>query len=730
MEPTASPQQRGVLGQMIISWVACVWVAMSFPCRAAETTPLIATYDSVRTAFLRESFEEVTTLAQSFVHQSQVLPDEVARVRCWWALSLDRLQRPHEALKVLDVLKTELSADDPFWAEVLFWEGEISRRAFQMVRARLSYQQLLERAPRSIWAAQARVGLGKVLIHEQALTEALEQFQTVAAQKENQTLAQDAALLEGFCLVQLKRFQQATRVLQDLLDRSQNPDTVAQVAFYLGESLTGLDRFEQAQQAYQRSIDVKPDSPWAWASGFGLGWVQYQSGDCEACLHTLERYLTPTTKDRNASYQTEARFAQAGCLMRLGREPEALTLFERILSDDFKHPLALQTGLTLVDIYRRHGDILRAVGVLESLSDRPLDPIPRAQLQLKAGSIALDQGQFLQARRFFKLASEVGQLAIRQVSLAGLADVEMFLGNVGQAQVYYEQGITLSPQTPEAAYASYQLGRLNLESGSFDQAMEIFQRLTSSTDASIAQDAALALALAHVRRGENRLARGYLQALAQQQGNPTATARTFYYLALLAIDEADEESASAFCQQTIQGAPDSEEALEARLLLAELTARQSTDASVQELQRVYATEKLPLRHRARVAQRLGDITHKDGRYAEAIRWYEIAYEVFPNIEGELGYSIASCYEEAADIELAIHRYQKLKQAPWRVRGQLAAARLLERQNQLDQAKAIYIALAQEPIPEAKVLQERLAFWDQQTWQQPQRMSVSGDVYKE
>jgi hypothetical protein len=78
--------------------------------------------------------------------------------------------------------------------------------------------------------------------------------------------------------------------------------------------------------------------------------------------------------------------------------------------------------------------------------------------------------------------------------------------------------------------------------------------------------------------------------------------------------------------------------------------------------------------------------------------------------GEATYRIAACYEEAGDFEVAVGWYQKIEQAPWQVRGQLAAAKLFERLDRPAQAREIYEALAQQPIPEAKLIRERLATW--------------------
>jgi len=45
---------------------------------------------------------------------------------------------------------------------------------------------------------------------------------------------------------------------------------------------------------------------------------------------------------------------------------------------------------------------------------------------------------------------------------------------------------------------------------------------------------------------------------------------------------------------------------------------------------------------------------------------------------------------------------------WRIRGQLAAAKLLEREGQWQEAMTLYGAITHQPVPEAKIAQERLA----------------------
>jgi tetratricopeptide (TPR) repeat protein len=671
-----------------------------------QASPLEPTpgYPTIQRAFLQEEFELVATLAQTFIEQNPDVP-EASRVGIWLALSLDRLQRSHEALKELDRVKGRLDPGDPLWPEVLFWEGDVSRRALQMIRAKLAYRQLLERYPASTWASQAQLGLGFIYLHQQAFESAIGYFHEVTLRQVGTPVALDALLFTGVCHLQLQQFKEAAEVFELLLGQLQDPTVVAQAAFYLGEGLSGLGRYEDAVLAYQRALAHSVKTQWGHLAQFGLGWAYYRVDRCDESVEAFERYLKPRGGD---DHRTEALFAQGSCLMKLGREQDALSRFEQIVSHDPGHPLAVESGFVIVDASWREERLTPAKELLHTLLRWQLDRASRAKVHLRLGAIALEQGNAAQARTVFALAGESDEPSIQQAALTGLGNVQMFLGDLTAAKQFYEEAIQVSDHTPQADQATYQLGRIHLQVGALEEAIDVFQRLTASTDAALADDARLALVIAYLNRHEEGLARPLLDLLRQERP-PSAVARAAYYEALLALGEGNEAAAQQLCEQAIANAPRTDEAFEARLLLADLQARETSVREAMEwLQRVSASERLPRGRRAKLAKRLGDFARSEQAYVEAIRWYEEAARLLPSLSGEAGYRMASCYEEAGDIEVAMRWYQAIDQPLWRVRGQLAAAKLLERQDRRKEAEAIYLSLAEEPIPEAKVVRERLA----------------------
>jgi len=365
--------------------------------------------------------------------------------------------------------------------------------------------------------------------------------------------------------------------------------------------------------------------------------------------------------------------------------------------------------LILVDAYRQQERFTLAKQLLHTLLRRRLDTRGRAHVQLRLGAIALDQGNAAQAQTVYQLAAASVDPTIRQAALSGLGDVQIFLGDLEAAARLYEEAVKRSEHTPVAMRAKYQLGRIHLQRRAFDEAAAIFRRLVEQAAPGLVEDARLALALTSLNQGATDTAHTALGAIRQQRPGSVAAARAAYYLALLMLEQGEEEAAERFCRETIARAPRADEAVDARLLLADLLARRtSVRDAIGWLSASSQSATVPWRHRARIAKRLGDFAREEGAYVEAIRWYDEAMRLLPSLRGEATYRIASCYEDGSDHELAMLWYHAVSQPPWNIRAQLSLAKLLERHDRLTEAKAIYEVLAREPIPEAGVVRERLA----------------------
>lgn len=693
------------------------------------------TYTSVQSAFLREEFAQVVRVMEPLIQAMPFefgQPETVAnttRLWLWYALSLERLQRFPEALRAIDRIKAGLSTCPPsavkpagvetLWPEVLFWDGEISRKGLKLVRARLAYQRLLHEFPRSPWRAQAQLGLGLALFQQQAYETALESLQEAAktALPASPT-GREALILAGLCRLQLAQFEQAGRAFRELAEQAgDQPEVRARVLFYLGEALTGLRRFEEAAGIYQQAIEADSGSRWALQAQFGLGWSLFQQHRCRESIRAFDEYQHRAGR---TSPRLDLLYAQGRCLMELGDDAAGAACFEQIRREDPEETLAIEATLSLAELYQRQRRVREAMALVDEVLRRAFEPEQLAQANVRLGSLYLAQGEAGKALVQFQSARDAAPRDVRQHALNGLGDAHLFLGNLEEASRSYQAAIGLSPATQPAWYAAYQLARLHLQAGRVQEALQGFRSLAMRPLPAawpgevralreLQHDARLALAFAYLSNAQPDLARAELEQIRQEDATSPHAIRGGYYLALLALQEGRFADVQRLCEDVIDRVPHSDEALEARLLLADIIATRSSagEALAMLEHSIRSLQELPGSHRGRLAKKLGDLARQADGYARAIRWYEHAWEMLPAQRGELEYRLASCYEEGGDLALAIRRYRAITQPPWAVRGQLAAAKLLEREERWQDAMAVYEAVRQQPVPEAKVAQERL-----------------------
>ena len=717
------------------SWACGLWAAAIASVAMAQVVALTEEqYVSVQTAFLQENFQKVVQLAQPLLAGSALeVPSaldrssaiaRMTRVWLWYALSLERLQRTNEALQEIDRLKTVLAgvseettiqvSQDSMWPEVLFWEGEISRKGFQLVRARLAYQHLLMSFPNSSWRTRAQLGLGLVLFDQQSYDGARQQVRAVSGAGSSAPWAREALIVEALCDLKLKQLAEANTLFDQLLQQSLEPELRTQVLFYRGEALTGLGRYADASESYRQALARDPRSVWAGLSQFGLGWSEFQQGHCQDSLQAFDAFLAkgqPAMFSRNAQdVRAELWFAQGRCLMQTGQEEQAQQKFDAIRQHFPEHPLAVDATLAAAELLERQQQFSKATALLQPLLDEAsLTTDQRQQSRLRWGSLLLASGDAARAAVQFDLAKDAGDPEVRQVAFNGLADAEMWLGHADRAAQGYLQTLQISQTNAAGLYAAYQLGRLAVQAGRVPEAIERFQLLARQADSPLALEAQVALAMAYLSNGQAQDARATLEGLRQSAANTIHAARAGYYLALLSVQEGHLTDGRQLCEEVMQRAPGSEEALDARLLLLDLAGdRVSSKHTIEELRHIISSlSGAQVRQRGKLEKKLAELLRQTHGYAQAIHWYELAWEELPAQRGEIEYRIASCYEELGDMALAIHRYQAATQAPWQIRGQLAAAKLMEREEQWDQAKAVYQRITAQAVPEAKIAQERL-----------------------
>lgn len=677
-------------------FIGLVLVATSVS--TAGALELSTSYMAVQRAFLREDFSKASRLAESYINTKRS-ETKSAQVWLWWVLSLDRLGRTDLALERLKDLKTEISPDDPLWPEIWYWEGDLSSRAQDMVRARVAYQRLLQEYPDSTWTAQAQLGLGLAYLKQQAYSRAMPYFKNLARQQAGTSIAEEARLFIGICAYQMQRYWETVAVFNALLPQIEDPRRLAQVAFYLGESLRHLDRTDQAHEAYQKAVNAPSDSRFGSLAAFALGWESYAGGSCKEAVGYFDRFLKAGISEN----RDQGLLAKADCLARSQEPDRAVELLTTLVEEYPRTDPAIEGVFRLSEYWYQQGALDQAHHWMNILKTWSPSSRIAARRQLHLGKLALHEGRPDVALNAYREVVDSGEIGLRQAALSGLGDTYLYLGQHRSAREFFERAAEMDPGTDYAAYAVYQLGKLYLEQEDWGRAKEHFADLLEDPASGLQSDAQLAMGLMALAQNQDILAKEQFRHLIEKQPDSPAAAKARFYLGLLKLDE-DREQAKDLFSKTIDILPRSEEAVEARILLVEFG---SGFENLAQLAEMVDDVRLAASQRASISDYLAQRALGENRLVEAIRWFDRSIILNPAKEGQSVYHMAEAYEAGGDIPLALNWYQSINSVPWQTRGRFAAAKLFERQGDVDAVIGIYESLAQESIPESKVVQERL-----------------------
>ncbi len=675
----------------------CLCLVTAMPC--VQAFEVSSDYMMVQQTFLKEDFNQTSVLAENYV-RSFPHADKTKQVWLWWVLSLDRIGETETALRRLGQLKKKLKSTDKIWPEVLYWEGQMSSNAQDMVRARTAYQKLLEQYPETSWSAQAQLGLGVAYLKQQAYTRAMPYFKDLVKQQPNTSISKDARLFIGLCAYQMKRYWETVAVFNALLKETTDPQRRAQIAFYLGEAQRELNNTSKARLAYRQGLATKADSRFVALSAFALGWSDYQAKACSTAVSLFDQFLSAGVSEN----QAEAYYAKAECLTENNQKTEAIALYEKVVSEFPESVVSSQASFRLSAYWFDEGDMEQSHKWLEALAQNDLDEEAEARRQLHLGKLFLHQGKSTSALKAYESIQDIQDIALRQAAFNGTADTYLYLRQYKEAKNFYNRTVDLAPGSEQAGYAIYQMGRLYLEQQQWSEAKQHFEDLLKDPTSGLQADAQLAMALMALAQNQDILAKEQFKHLMAQRPKSAAAAKARYYMGLLTLDAGDADQAQKLFEETIAQVPNSEEAVESRIILVEIGYEGS---SVAELEMLAHQVHLPASQRASLAQYVADRALSEMDYVKAIRWYETAIDLNPATEGQFVYHMAEAYEAGGDIKRALHLYEYIQTFPWRVRARFAAAKLYERQGQIDSVIQLYESLIGESIPEVKVVQERL-----------------------
>lgn len=144
-------------------------------------------------------------------------------------------------------------------------------------KAVLTYQEIIEKYPRSSHIAQALFYKGNCHYNLKEYDEALSSYQNCLKRFSRNPRALSILMGIGYSHEEKGDFQEAIESYQRIIDKYPQSYLVSQALLNRGRCSEGLDDWEKAGECYQKILDFHPNSPWKESAQARIDWLKANS---------------------------------------------------------------------------------------------------------------------------------------------------------------------------------------------------------------------------------------------------------------------------------------------------------------------------------------------------------------------------------------------------------------------------------------------------------------------
>ena len=358
-------------------------------------------------------------------------------------------------------------------ARILGAKARVLGRSGDLDGAAAAYEALLLRSPPpSVTAQAALLSLADVRGRQGRSEEAAAALATLLAIPALDVQVHGRVLLltgqqaenDGDIVLAAGRFREALGL------PGLDPETLDEARLSLARVLLQGGETEAAQEALA-GLDPEAAGAVLFHAGLGEARALLDDNQAEAALERYEALLATDPADRQLS--AAARSGRAECLSRLGRVPEAVTLWRALLGELEASQTAERANieLSLAQGLLQGSQIEEAKAAYRALSLNS-DADIRFQGLLGLGEVALAAGERARARdQFQQVADQAPDVALQVQALEELAQMAQEDGRPAEALVAWRSLVGRLPAShPAAALARVQLLSALLAAGALPEA--------------------------------------------------------------------------------------------------------------------------------------------------------------------------------------------------------------------------------------------------------------------
>ncbi|MEQ9103688.1 MAG: tetratricopeptide repeat protein [Rhodothermales bacterium] len=455
-----------------------------------------------------------------------------------------------EAVRIFESYVTnwpDHSMVDHGWHEL----GVLQYQRRNWAEARDALSVFVSGFPESDVRGDALMHLGNAHIALGEFDPALQAFdRAIALDAAPVSLREDIRFQKAWLLYRNRNYREASEQFLALFESNSVSVQAAEALFWAAESYFQVDNFRRAETLFERYLNSYPGGRHVDAAHYALGWTYFRQGRYTEAIPEFQRFLNAYQEtSETVPYRSDARLRLADSYFALKRYAEAVRVYGQMAADGDDYAL-YQIG----QAYSNAGDAFEAISTFRQLLTDYPDSEWQEESRYQLGYLYfLGQEYELAISTWEELIADFPRDPLAAKAQYGIGDAWFNAGETEAAVRAYQQVLTGYPGSPFTADAAAGIQFALMADGQDRRADSIVDSLATALAGTPAADQLrFRQAEAKYQSGRSGAAATDFAAFVSSDAEPVLKAEAWYYLGMIARDDARPAEAMDAFRQVLQ----------------------------------------------------------------------------------------------------------------------------------------------------------------------------------
>jgi TolA-binding protein len=365
-----------------------------------------------------------------------------------------------------------------------------------------------------------------------------------------ESLREDIRFQKAWLLYRNRSYREASEQFLTLFESNPASPQAADALFWAAESFFQVDNFRRAETLFERYLNSYPGGRHVDAAHYALGWTYFRQGRYAEAVPEFQRFLSAYREtSESVPYRSDARLRLADSYFALKRYAEAVRVYGQLAADGDDYAL-YQIG----QAYSNAGDTFESISTFRQLlTDYPSSEWQEESRYQLGYLYFLGQEYELAISTWEDLIDDFPRDPLAAKAQYGIGDAWFNAGETEAAVRAYQRVLTGYPDSPFTADAAAGIQFALMADGQDRRADSIVDSLASALAGTPAADQLrFRQAEAKYQSGRSSAAATDFEAFVASNAAPELKAEAWYYLGMIARDEARPARAMDAFRQVLE----------------------------------------------------------------------------------------------------------------------------------------------------------------------------------